>query len=327
MSHHNPHDDWLHRFNMICRANIANSRANLDNSRANMQAVRLLDTIFQQRRLHNQQQHMLGRVSRQRDPLELLRASQPGDYQDGTADGLARRVETTVDDVVDFPQEERPETTFLARLDAYEESVKELRRENPNDAEATKAEFKEVSDRFLLTIKADHETVRFNTTVRERAAFRRIDDFYEELFGREETSIDQSHYGNSSVSLEKSYNLQHRLEPIQVDQNVSAGMNRIYHLTSNLASVAMSGQSVQSEGTPCYISTPNINTYMRTRPDQDLLTVPTASHRIQPSSHQGSRSIASPQITQSGPTPSEPSYAGQDRDVDFNQYRRSTILT
>jgi hypothetical protein len=139
MSHHNLHDDWLHRFNMICRANIAdsraniaNSRANLENSRANLQAVRLLDTIFQQRRQHNQQQHMVqdstdatdscGRVSRQRDPLELLRASQPGDYQDGTANGPARRAETTVDDVVDFPQEERPETTFLARLDAYEES-------------------------------------------------------------------------------------------------------------------------------------------------------------------------------------------------------------
>ena len=153
-------------------------------------------------------------------------------------------------------------------------SVKELRRENPNDVEATKAEFMKVSDRFLLTIKADHETVRFNTTVRERAAYRRIDYFYEQLFGREETSIDQSHYGNSSVSPEKSCNLQNRLEPIQFDQNVSAGMNRIYHLTSNLASVAISGQSVQSEGTPCYISTPNINTYMRTGPDQDLLTVP-----------------------------------------------------
>lgn len=153
-------------------------------------------------------------------------------------------------------------------------SVKELRRENPNDVEATKAEFKKVSDRFLLTIKADHETARFNTTARERAAYRRIDDFYEELFGREETPIDQSHYGNSNISPEKSCNLQIRLGPIQVDQTVSTGMTRIYHLTSNLASVAISGQSVQSEGTPCYISTPDINTCMRTGADQDLLTIP-----------------------------------------------------
>jgi len=108
------------------------ARANVHLSRANLQAVRLLDTIFQQRRRHNQHQHTVqdftdvtdscGRVSRQRDPLEHLRASQPGDYQDGTADGPARRVDPTVDDVVEFPQEERPETTYQARLDAYEES-------------------------------------------------------------------------------------------------------------------------------------------------------------------------------------------------------------
>ena len=128
--------------------------------------------------------------------------------------------------------------------------------------------------RIKVSLRLVQRRVTATSTVRERAAYRRIDDFYEELFGREETPIDQSHYDNSNISPEKSCNLQIRLGPIQVDQTVSTGMNRIYHLTSNLASVAISGHSVQSEGTPCYISTPDINTCMRTGADQDLLTIP-----------------------------------------------------